>query len=162
SCVFFKQKTAYEIETGLEFRRVLFRSAPTPPTLNNLIPIELLNKEYYKVFVCIVEIPRIKFVIVVEKLCLCVVVRCYSSIKIANAQRITVEHYAQHARNFDGFVTAFLDINVTRASKLVVLSAALPKRYGFGLRQKHIATVERVGIKIGLRCLCKVGQKYNV
>src|SRR5699024_11693855 len=86
SCVFFKQKTAYEIETGLEFRRVLFRSAPTPPTLNNLIPIELLNKEYYKVFVCIVEIPRIKFVIVVEKLCLCVVVRCYSSIKIARSE----------------------------------------------------------------------------
>src|SRR5437868_13251880 len=25
---FFKQKTAYEIETGLEFRRVLFRSHP--------------------------------------------------------------------------------------------------------------------------------------
>src|SRR6266568_7124537 len=27
---FFKQKTAYEMELGLEFRRVLFRSAPGP------------------------------------------------------------------------------------------------------------------------------------
>lgn len=104
-----------------------FHLHPHRPKLNNLIPIELLNKEYYKVFVCIVEIPCIKLVIVVEKLCLCVVVRCYSSVKIANAQRITVEHYAQHARNFNGFAAAFLDINVSRAGKLVVLSAALPK-----------------------------------
>src|SRR5690242_21947520 len=27
---FFKQKTAYEIDMGLEFRRVLFRSTPSP------------------------------------------------------------------------------------------------------------------------------------
>lgn len=104
-----------------------FHLHPHRPKLNNLIHIELLNKEYYKVFVCIVEIPCIKLVIVVEKLCLCVVVRCYPSVKIANAQRITVEHYAQHARNFNGFAAAFLDIDVTRAGKLVVLSAALPK-----------------------------------
>src|SRR5438067_6393843 len=45
SCFFFfKQKTAYEIETWLEFRRVLFRSLEQIPEAERLNPEAVVNE----------------------------------------------------------------------------------------------------------------------
>ena len=69
------------------------------PTVKQL---KLGNKEHNKVFVCVVEVTRIKLEIVVEELRFCVVVGCYSLVQICNAQRITVEHHTQHTANLNG------------------------------------------------------------
>ena len=103
------------------------------PIINTVVwavmPLVLRYKEHNTVFIGIEEVSGVKLVPIIGKFAFSVILRTHTTVKVGNAQSVTIKDNAQHARNGNGlFGHRRYHVDSACIAKAVTCAATLPIR----------------------------------